>query len=448
MDWRKLTCSWFLLLGLTPTTRTLAATEVARLAPQSYLQPTGLTVKGRRDLQPSLWDASNGGLLAGGESSAGQLQDSSGSLFDPTTFAWPASGIHPAPASSGGRVFTSSAATQGPPLSIRNSGDGVIVAWPLPATGWVLEHASHLDRPVPWTRVPPRQYQTNATSAYIAVSLPEENSFYRLRQLGPLVPGLTGQWSLDEGQGNVALDASGHENTLFLTNVDWSLGRIGPGALRFNGEPAGAGGSLAWVSNANYRVLPSQGQPFSVSLWFNPDAWINGWSGLLGNDANGSNGWHLASHTAGPGSNELVFASTGPGASLSVTGCTLLLPGQWHELTATFDGNEGILYLDSQLLARGSGTLLANDDPIYFGGGVGGFDSFLGRIDEVRAYTNLLSQEGISLNGYWRFDENAGGFAVDSSRQGHHASVSDLTAWVPGKEGSGIDLSNSTVLIF
>ncbi len=64
MDWRKLTCSWFLLFGLTSTADTLAATEVARLAPHSYLQPTGLTVKGRRDLQSSLWDASTN-LTAG-----------------------------------------------------------------------------------------------------------------------------------------------------------------------------------------------------------------------------------------------------------------------------------------------------------------------------------------------------------------------------------------------
>src|SRR5712664_647163 len=181
MDWRKLTCSWFLLFGLTSTADTLAATEVARLAPHSYLQPTGLTVKGRRELQSSLWDASTGALLAGGESVVGQLQDSSGSLLDPTTFAWPASGPHQAPVASDGRVFRPSAATQVPQLSIRDSVDGIIVAWSLPATGWVLEHASHLYRPVPWTRVPPRQYQTNATNAYVAVSLPEENSFYRLR---------------------------------------------------------------------------------------------------------------------------------------------------------------------------------------------------------------------------------------------------------------------------
>src|SRR5205085_11279043 len=127
------------------------------------------------------------------------------------------------------------------------------------------------------------------------------------------------------------------------------------------------------------------GQPFSVSLWFSPDVLTNGWRGLIGNNASASSGWNLALHTSGPGTNELVFAAAGAG-TLSVTGRKLLLPGRWYQLTATYDGNEGIIYLDSELLARGTGTFIANNQPIYFGGGVGAYDSFPGRIDAVRTY--------------------------------------------------------------
>src|SRR5439155_4314816 len=134
-------------------------------------------------------------------------------------------------------------------------------------------------------------------------------------------------------------------------------------------------------------------------------------------DANGSNGWHLALHSSGPGTNEFVFASSGPG-SLSVTGRKLLLPGQWYQLTATYDGSEGIIYVNSELLARGTGTLLANDQPIYFGGGVAAYDSFLGRIDAMRTYTNALTQEMISLSGQWHFNENGGTFVTDSGVAG------------------------------
>ena len=53
------------------------------------------------------------------------------------------------------------------------------------------------------------------------------------------------------------------------------------------------------------------------------------------------------------------------------------------------------------LLTRGNGTVSANSDPIYFGGGVANYDSFLGLIDEVRIYTNTLPAEDISLAGAW-----------------------------------------------
>ena len=234
---------------------------------------------------------------------------------------------------------------------------------------------------------------------------------------------------------------------LFLTNTTWTTGRIGPGSLRFNGAPANGGGSRAWVSNTNYRVLPPSGQPFSVSLWFNPDALTTGWRGIVGNGANASTGWHVALHTPGVGTNFLVFAATGAGSSLNVTGRTLLLPGQWHQLALTYDGSAGNLYLDNALLARGSGNLLTHDGPIYFGGGVGSFDGFLGSMDDLRTYTNLLTHEQISLNGHWRFDETTGGFCADGNIQGHHAIVTDAAARVPGRDGSAIELGNSQVIV-
>src|SRR5204863_1351401 len=128
--------------------------------------------------------------------------------------------------------------------------------------------------------------------------------------IGATIRGVTGAWLFDDGLCQVAQDSSGHDNGAFLSNVVAVAGRIGRGALWFNGGAANLDGSRAWVSNTNYRVLPPPGRPFSVSLWFNPDALTSGWRGLIGNDSNGSQGWHLALHTLGPGTNEIVFAST------------------------------------------------------------------------------------------------------------------------------------------
>ena len=108
----------------------------------------------------------------------------------------------------------------------------------------------------------------------------EGSRFFRLRKLGLAVPGLSGYWQLDEGTGLVSEDGSSFATVLTLTNTMWAPGRIGPGALRFNGGAGDAGASRAWVSNANYAVLPPSGGAFSVSWWFSPEALTTSWAGL------------------------------------------------------------------------------------------------------------------------------------------------------------------------
>jgi len=360
----------------------------------------------------------------------------------------PASSTDSGPAT--GQGLKSAAASGTPQLTITREGEEVIVMWTLPATGWILEQSLGLEPAGLWTNVAPALFQVSLTNISIAVSPPAGTMFYRLRKLRPvdLVPGLTGSWTLDDGQGGLAADASGSNMGAFLTNTVWMAGRIGAASLWFNGGAADTGGSRAWASNANYSLLPQSGQPFSVSLWFNADAQTNGWSGLMGNDANGSNGWHLALSNTGPGTNNLIFAATGAGAALNVAARKLLLPGQWYQLTATYDGSEGRIYLDGELLAQGTGSLQANDQPVCFGGGVGGYNSFGGRIDEIRTYTRALTAEDVSLAGDWGFDENGGTFSIDRGVNGGHATLSNpAMAWVSGKEGSGIDVSENTVII-
>jgi hypothetical protein len=340
-------------------------------------------------------------------------------------------------------AFASHALAQGEPqLSITNAPPDFVVSWPdLPS--WVLEQSPHLRPPVPWSLVEPELYQSAGGVRFLNVSTGNSNRFFRLRKETTLtVPGLAGYFAFEEGAGAVSRDGSGSGTAMLLTNVSWAPGRIGVGALQFNGL-GGANGSRASVSNDDYRVLPASGQPFSVSLWLNPDDLAIGWRGLVGNDAAGTNGWHAALNSTGPGTNYIVFASD----SLSVTGRMLLLPGQWHQLTVTHDGSQGNIYVDGSLLGRASGNITTHSGPINFGGGIGGFDSFLGSLDDLRLYTNCLSPELISLTGYWRFDGGAGLDAADSSIQGHPARLNSSFAWAEGHTGGGVQLGNNQVLI-
>jgi hypothetical protein len=75
--------------------------------------------------------------------------------------------------------------TPGAPwLTLTRSNSVVVVSWPLPADGWVLEQASALGAPSQsssWTPVS-FPYETNSTHIYLRVSPAPGGRFYRLRQ--------------------------------------------------------------------------------------------------------------------------------------------------------------------------------------------------------------------------------------------------------------------------
>jgi hypothetical protein len=125
----------------------------------------------------------------------------------------------------------------------------------------------------------------------------------------------------------------------------------------------------------------------------------------------------------------------------------LLLPGQWHELTITHDGSEGCIYLDASLVGRGPGPATTHEGAIYFGGIVGDHDSFWGRMDEIRIYTNALTHEEISLSGHWRFEEDTVAVASDSSLNANHAKLTGEAGRVLGRQGWGIRLGSGEVII-
>jgi hypothetical protein len=340
-------------------------------------------------------------------------------------------------------------ASADPQLSIANTPGGTTVSWPAWAADWVLEAAPVLS-PSPgsgWTSLSPQSYHNDGLWRSLTTSPQDGNRFYRLRKLDVAAAGPIGHWRLDEGSGQSSSDGNGSGATLFSANTTWAAGCVGPGALAFNGASAGAGGSRAWLSNTNFRVLPGPGRPFSVSLWFNPDAMTSGWRGIVGNASNSSNGWYVALHTSGPGTNDLVFRGGAVPTSLSVTGRTLLLPGQWYCLTVAHDGQQGNIYLDGALLANGLGEILLHEGPLLLGGGVAGFDSFLGRIDELCTYTNFLAPERASMVGEWSFDEGLGGLSADRTGRQYPARVTDPAAWMAGRQGMGIELSCGQVII-
>jgi hypothetical protein len=71
----------------------------------------------------------------------------------------------------------------GPLLSVTRTNGGVMVSWPKPADGWVLEQTNRITGlPGAWPQVPANLYLTNSTDIYILEPAPVGNKFFRLHQ--------------------------------------------------------------------------------------------------------------------------------------------------------------------------------------------------------------------------------------------------------------------------
>ncbi len=69
-----------------------------------------------------------------------------------------------------------------PRLAVNLSNSAVIVSWPLPAEGWVLEATNALPNlAAPWPQIPP-PYQTNGANLQFIEPSPTGNKFYRLHK--------------------------------------------------------------------------------------------------------------------------------------------------------------------------------------------------------------------------------------------------------------------------
>jgi len=73
--------------------------------------------------------------------------------------------------------------TEGTPrLSVTRSNNCVIVSWPLPGDGWVLQYTNALPQvPAPWPHISP-PYQTNGTKLQFTEPVSAGNRFYRLKK--------------------------------------------------------------------------------------------------------------------------------------------------------------------------------------------------------------------------------------------------------------------------
>ena len=199
-------------------------------------------------------------------------------------------------------------------------------------------------------------------------------------------PRPSASWNFDEGQGTVAADGTGQGNTGEIVGASWVQGYSG-NALEFDGVDdrvlLGTGPSLEGLTN------------FTVLAMVRTTATSEG---ILIQQRNGGyNGEYILNMQADGWVNFWMYGDSR--YQFNITSAEAINDGQWHHLAAGRNGDDGFLYIDGQLAATGSGSVVNLRSHIAMGIGADIRDNnqyFRGAIDEVALYDIALSAEEIA----------------------------------------------------
>ncbi len=269
--------------------------------------------------------------------------------------------------------------------------------------------------------------------------------------------GLVGYWSMDEGFGDTAYDATTYQNNGTLgtttdatTKPTWTQGKVG-GALSFDG----VNDYVISASNSSLTGNPD----FTISVW----AYIP--SPLI---STGSNYFPIVYWGSVSAMQSVFFSIWGEDPTKFYVGfynggqyASNIPVNQWIQLTYVRAGG-GNAFTGNTFYLNGVSQSLTNDltggtpnvtAGKYFIGGENVDDRYANYgIDEVRIYNRALGAEEVRYHynrggpvGYWKFDEGTGQTAYNSSDNSNNGTLGATTAtstddpiWATGKYGSAL----------
>jgi len=207
--------------------------------------------------------------------------------------------------------------------------------------------------------------------------------------------GLVGYWGFDETSGNIAVDGSGNSNTGTLSGsgATRTAGRVGTGALSFNGASAGR----VTIPHSATLNLSS----FTLTAWLRPTA-LSGYQTAVHKGTSAACSYWLQTKGANPTSGFGTASSCTGYAEHVVTNTTLQL-NVWYHVAASFDNaantltyyvNANPVYsvADTRAPANSQESLIFGESS-YSGGG---FERWRGQLDEVRIYNRALNAAEIA----------------------------------------------------
>ncbi len=226
---------------------------------------------------------------------------------------------------------------------------------------------------------------------------------------------VVGLWLFNEGDGEVAEDASGNGNDGKFAgagDINWVDAKYSKG-LEFDGASwleCGAGESLDFKDSETFSIhaiVKATGAPTGKCII---------WKGL------GCSTW--SQWLLGTGEHENAVAVTNPtfhirnangGGRTEVRAPDGLPENEWAQVVGTYDGSKLKIYIDGNLAneENASGPPWASPEQVYIGAdpGCGNRCQWVGVIDEIAVFNVTLSDADVKAlsNGY------EGSMAVDSA---------------------------------
>lgn len=262
--------------------------------------------------------------------------------------------------------------------------------------------------------------------------------------------GLIGYWSLDEGAGNVANDASASAFPGDLVNGPAWVSSTAPldsnpffgNALRFDGvndtvQVASAPALNTFPLTVTAWIKTTQNSPGYVSV-------ANKYAGGSGNgySLHLNNGHLAAFYFVGNGTSYIYAGDPGIDGGF-------IADGQWHHVALVVDNFGGRIYVDDALTGSlgwtGAPGPCTTTTPLRFGlyPLTGQAISFEGRMDNVTLWDRALSASEISIIGrysitgsesgvigFWPFDNGTGATATDATGNGYDGVLINGPTWV------------------
>jgi hypothetical protein len=200
-------------------------------------------------------------------------------------------------------------------------------------------------------------------------------------------PDLVGWWTFDEGQGETAVDWSGHGNEGTLEgNPQWTDGKIEL-ALAFED-------SRVTISASDSLTADLFQGSFTLAGWINPKRTGNTWQQIFRAVATGYNNDTLFLNNDG----RLSWRGTVGGSwagGMCETAADVVSANTWTHFAVTGDGTSFRIHVDGILSQESAYQITDGANVTYHIGGAAGGESYSGIVDDLRVYNKVLTADDI-----------------------------------------------------